>query len=59
MLGFVESGFVKIFQVICRNCYRSFENPEKKFREKKKQLARGHELVQEKYELKRTKENSA
>ena len=62
MLGFVGSGFVKslkVFQVICRNCYRSFENAEKKFRKKKKQLTRGGALTHEKYELKRTKENIA
>ena len=39
MLGFVGSGFDKSskdFQVICRNCNRSFENAEKNWiREKK------------------------
>ena len=62
MLDFVRSDFVKslkVFQVIRRNCERSFENAEKKFKEKKKQLARGRALAQEKYELKRTKENIA
>ena len=62
MLGFVGSGFVKSskdFQVICRNCYRSFENAEKdlNLREKKKRLVKGRALSQEKYELRRTKEN--
>ena len=64
MLGFVGSGFIKSskdFQVICCNCYRSFENAEKtlNLREKKKQLAKGRPLAQEKYELKRAKENIA
>ena len=64
MLGFVGSGFVKSskdFQVICRNCYRSFGNIEKilNLREKKKQLAKGRALAQEKFELRRTKENIA
>ena len=64
MLGFDGSGFVKSsedFRVICRDCYRSFENAEKifEFREKKKQLAKGHASAQEKYELRRTKENIA
>ena len=64
MLDFVGSGFVKSskdFQVICRNCYRSFEKAEKflNLREKEKQLAKGCALAQEKYELKRTKENIA
>ena len=63
MLGFVGSGFVKSskdFQVICRNFY-SFENAEKilNLREKKKQLAKSRVLAQEKYELRRTKENRA
>ena len=58
-LGFVK--YSKDFQVICCNCYRSFENAEKilNLREKKKQLAKGRALAQEKYELKRTKENIA
>ena len=64
MLHFVGSGFVKSskdFQVICRNCYRSFEKAEKilNLREKEKQLAKGCALAQEKCELKRTKENIA
>ena len=64
MLGFVGSGFVKSskdFQVICRNCYRSFENAEKilNLRQKKKWLAKGRALAQGKYELRRTKENIA
>ena len=62
MLGFAGSGIVKslkVFQVICHNCYRSFENAENIFRERKKQLARGRALAQEKYDLKRTKENTA
>ena len=62
MLGFIGSGFIKSlkdFQVICRNCYRSFENAEKilNLREKKKQLVKGRALSQEKYELRRTKKN--
>ena len=64
MLGFVGSGFVKSskdFQVICRNCYRSFENAENFLNliEKKKQLAKSRALAKEKYELRRTKENIA
>ena len=64
MVGFVGSGFVnssKDFQLICRNCYRSFENAEKilNLKEKKKQLAKGRALAQEKYELRRNKENIA
>ena len=64
MLGLVGSGFVKSSkdcQVICRNCYRSFENAEKimNLREQKKQLAKGRALAQEKYEPRRTKENIA
>ena len=46
MLGFVGSGFVrssKDFQVICCNYYRV--------------LKKGRALVQENYELRRTKEN--
>ena len=62
MLRFVGSGFVKslkVFQVVCRNWYWSFENAEKNFRKKEKQLARGRALsLQEKYELKRTKKIS-
>ena len=62
MLGFVGSSFVKSskdFQVICGNCYRSFENAEKilNLREKKKQFAKGRDLAQEKYEVRRAKEN--
>ena len=64
MLGFEGSGFVKSskdFQVICRNCCISFENAEEilNWREKKKQLTKGRALAQEKYELRRTKENIA
>ena len=64
ILDFVGTGFVKSskdFQVICRNCYGSFENTEKivNLREKKKQLVKGRALAQEKYELRRTKENTA
>ena len=61
MSCFVGSGFVKslkVFKVICRNYYRSFENAENIFIEKKKQLARGRALAQEKYELRRTKKVS-
>ena len=39
----------KDFQIICRNCYRSFQNAEKLFKEKEKQLARGRALAREKY----------
>ena len=54
MLGFVRPGFLKPsknFQVICRNCYRSFENAEKiwNLREKEKYLTKGRALAQEKY----------
>ena len=55
MLGLVRSGFVKSskdFQVICRNCYRSFENAEKNLRK----VVKGRALAKEKYELRRTKE---
>ena len=46
-LGFVKS--LIFFQEICRNFDRSFENAEKKFREKKEQPARARALAQEKY----------
>ena len=64
MRRFVGSGFVKSskdFQVICRNWCRSFENAEKflNLTEKKKQLTKVRALAQEKYELRRTKENIA
>ena len=64
MLCFVGSGFVKStkdFQLICRNCYRSFEKAEKKLnlREKKTQFAKGRALAQDKYLLRRNKENIA
>ena len=62
MLGFVGSGFVKslkVFQITYRNCYKKFENAQKIFREKQKQLARDRALTQEKYELKRTKKKIA
>ena len=39
----------KDFQVICRNCDRSFQNAEKRFKEKEKQLSRSRALAQEKY----------
>lgn len=51
MLGFVELGSVKslkVFQVLCQNSYRSFENAEKSLREKEKQLTRGPALAHEK-----------
>ena len=44
MLGFVGPGFVKyskVFQAICHIYYKSVENEEKNYREKKKQLVRG------------------
>ena len=62
MLGFAGSGlikFLKVFQEICRNCYRSFEDAENIFRAKKKQLVRGRAVAKEKYARKRTKENIA
>ena len=62
MLGFVGLGFsksLKVLQVISHNCYRSFENGEKKYQRTEKQLAKDCGLVQEKYELKRTRKNIA
>ena len=58
MLGFVGPSFfksLKAFQVISRDWNRSFENTEKIFREKKKQLGWSRALAQEKYELQRAK----
>ena len=58
MLGFVGPSFfksLKAFQVISRDWNRSFENTEKIFREKKKQLGWSRTLAQEKYELQKAK----
>ena len=57
---FCRSDFIKSLKAFCvifRNCCTSFQNAEKKFIEKKKQLARDCALAQEKYELKKTNEN--
>ena len=44
----------KCFQVICRKCYKSFQNGKKLFDEKQKQFSRGLALAEDKYVITKT-----
>ena len=49
LINIYATNVQKIFKYSAHDCYRSFANAEKLFREKKKQLSGGRTLTQEKY----------